>query len=878
MASDNDIAAPNPPPVDRGDGERPEGRRGSGWLRRLLLSALFLLLAGVVTLSFRVDIVNRFGPEILSRIFDAPIAFDASSLDWRGSVIERVDLGTDGAVRAEGVRLSYDPLALRLSEIAIDRVVVSAEIGDRFSLGSLDPVIDGMTASEAGDAAGPLPTLPRIIVKSIELELRSPLGVITGRGEATLDNQAVVASFTLDESNGAAALACDVALSLAPDGAAPTGSLSAHLGARSALWRFLGLAPPEQGDLAVEAQLRTDMDWQRAGWIEADWRLTASAFQQALLPAPLTGSVAAKSRLDQDGLAILGLVAEMAGGLAPDWQSRLEGEFALHGIDTAPTMAGRLALSAHGPNLALQPLGAGDITLAGPDLALAVEIAGSKVTDGGVELALRLTEPGKISARGIAVMGQLRLPQTGLALLPGEAPLLTLVQDGAGRVVSTVTALLEKTSLTLEPGASAERLILTMPRSGIAINYDSAPAADGKTLRVDFKARGAQAVLPTRGIALGGVAVAASLADGRSTLSLTSEAVTGLGAFVPVRAEGKASLAGNDARFDLRFRGVDQPIDLALRGRADLDRLRGEVTLALAPIDFAIGGLQPYNLFPPLRSYLADVSGRIEASGPIRFDGSKLASDLKLGIEKFSGKVGPVQLFNVNSVISIDRPWPLSTRPDQALAVERADIGLPLTGALFRFKVSDGRRLDLAESRLTMSGGEVRMDPVSLDIDAPVHNLKLTVTQVSVNELFASLGIAGLSGEGTLSGAVPVSLFPGGIAIPAAELKADAPGVLRYDRTQAPLALQSAGESVAMALLALSDFHYKELILRLSRALTGDVDLGLHISGSNPSFYDGYPVEFNLTVQGRLDEALRQGLAGYQVPDMIREQLENLSP
>ena len=80
------------------------------------------------------------------------------------------------------------------------------------------------------------------------------------------------------------------------------------------------------------------------------------------------------------------------------------------------------------------------------------------------------------------------------------------------------------------------------------------------------------------------------------------------------------------------------------------------------------------------------------------------------------------------------------------------------------------------------------------------------------------------------------------------------------------------------ALQALADFHYEKLILDLTRNLTGDVVLGLHISGRNPSFYDGYPVEFNLSIEGRLDQALKEGLAGYKVPDMIQQQLEKISP
>ena len=78
-----------------------------------------------------------------------------------------------------------------------------------------------------------------------------------------------------------------------------------------------------------------------------------------------------------------------------------------------------------------------------------------------------------------------------------------------------------------------------------------------------------------------------------------------------------------------------------------------------------------------------------------------------------------------------------------------------------------------------------------------------------------------------------------------------------------------------MAMSALSDFHYDKLEVDLDRAATGDTELGLHIAGRNPSFYNGYPVEFNLSVTGRLDEALRKGLAGYQVPDMIQEKLKS---
>jgi hypothetical protein len=150
------------------------------------------------------------------------------------------------------------------------------------------------------------------------------------------------------------------------------------------------------------------------------------------------------------------------------------------------------------------------------------------------------------------------------------------------------------------------------------------------------------------------------------------------------------------------------------------------------------------------------------------------------------------------------------------------------------------------------------------------------IDQLSVSELFKIAGVAGLSGEGAISGTAPITLFPNGIIVDNAKFAADAPGVLQYDSAQAPAALSTAGSSVGMALQALSNFHYKELIVTLNRKLTGDTDLGLHISGSNPSFYNGYPVEFNLNLSGKLDEVLRKGLAGYRLPSIIEERLNEL--
>jgi hypothetical protein len=253
----------------------------------------------------------------------------------------------------------------------------------------------------------------------------------------------------------------------------------------------------------------------------------------------------------------------------------------------------------------------------------------------------------------------------------------------------------------------------------------------------------------------------------------------------------------------------------------------------------------------------------------------KAKSALKLGLEKFSGTAGPVQFINMNGVILIDEPWPVSTAPGQEIAIEQILAGLPMSNALVRFELA-GPVMHITEGRLDMAGGRASIAPTDINMTAAGQRMNLKIDQLSVSELFAVAGVAGLSGEGKISGQAPITLFPNGIIVDQAKFAAEEPGVLRYDTAQAPAALSSAGDSVGLALQALSDFHYKELIVTLDRKLTGDTDLGLHISGANPNFYNGYPVEFNLTLSGKLDEVLRKGLAGYRLPSMIEERLKEL--
>jgi hypothetical protein len=150
----------------------------------------------------------------------------------------------------------------------------------------------------------------------------------------------------------------------------------------------------------------------------------------------------------------------------------------------------------------------------------------------------------------------------------------------------------------------------------------------------------------------------------------------------------------------------------------------------------------------------------------------------------------------------------------------------------------------------------------------------LTAEGLDLAQLFALTKLDGLSGEGRIRGTLPVRISGSEAVIEGGELRADGLGWLRYRPAEAPAALQAGGENVGLLLQALENFRYEALRITLDGRTDAEMDIGLHVQGANPDLYDGYPIEFNLDLEGELANILRSGLASYQIPERIREQMQ----
>lgn len=351
--------------------------------------------------------------------------------------------------------------------------------------------------------------------------------------------------------------------------------------------------------------------------------------------------------------------------------------------------------------------------------------------------------------------------------------------------------------------------------------------------------------------------------------------------FAPLRLEAEARLVASNMPIALTVKGSDESGALAFEIAGPFAPVGDETRLKakLFPL-VLIDEVRPIeSLFPIARRFAEKVAGTVEgdftitgtaANGSVAWNG---AGTLRLRSVDVTAQGVAVE--GIDAALEFSGLAPPSFREEQTVTIRRARLALPFEGVTARFTLSPRRVLELRGLEARLAEGAVRAAPFTTSLDRPSIETVLTIEDVSLGALLAIAAVDGLSGEGTLGGALPVQSRGGAIAIADGVLAAIGPGVLRYRPPDQSGAAAADGQ---MALLrqVLTDFRYKELKMQVDGAIGGEQSVVVRLVGANPSFYDGYPVAFTLNLSGALEAIVRRGVSAYAIPDTLRTNIERL--
>ncbi|MBI2380502.1 MAG: YdbH domain-containing protein [Gammaproteobacteria bacterium] len=347
------------------------------------------------------------------------------------------------------------------------------------------------------------------------------------------------------------------------------------------------------------------------------------------------------------------------------------------------------------------------------------------------------------------------------------------------------------------------------------------------------------------------------LAKGQGRLELQGDALDAAGYSLPpfrldsrfqrqvqaVKAQGRLQSPALDSRFALSYKLDKRTGELRLDDvKSTLDHawplLRPYLPAGLKPMTLESGQLQGTLLLP----WQAGLH-------PVRLKG-------KLELLDLAGRYQGMSWRGANASLELASLDPLAARGDWRVGSLALPADFSLESLQGRFEASGTSVkpvVKLSEIAAQALGGQLRIPELDWQAGTPLAFV-LEAERLDLAALLALAEQPGLGGEGRVSGRLPIIWQDGQPSLgTGAQLRAEGAGALRYNPGPAP-------KDENIGLQALRDFRYKRLDVAPSYGPNGDYALKLQLEGANPALYNGYPIAFNLNLEGHLPDLLRAAL------------------
>lgn len=182
--------------------------------------------------------------------------------------------------------------------------------------------------------------------------------------------------------------------------------------------------------------------------------------------------------------------------------------------------------------------------------------------------------------------------------------------------------------------------------------------------------------------------------------------------------------------------------------------------------------------------------------------------------------------------------------------------------------------LEIRQLSLQAMGGTIQAKPTTLDLSqAQPQQLQLHLQQIDLSKVLQQHPSADLTGNGQISGTIPLIISQQGISVEKGQLAAESPGgKLQYRPDAAKRMAENPGMKVLVE--ALNDFHYSVLSSDVTYDTNGKLILSLKLQGKNPSLEHGRPINFNINLEEDIPALLTSLQLSSQISDKIKQRIQ----
>lgn len=267
--------------------------------------------------------------------------------------------------------------------------------------------------------------------------------------------------------------------------------------------------------------------------------------------------------------------------------------------------------------------------------------------------------------------------------------------------------------------------------------------------------------------------------------------------FNPLGLTGEVRLAQDVWQGDLDLASGPRPIadvNLVHRGASGT----GGVSIDTGRLTFAEEGLQPADLSPLAEAIGSPANGAAQFTGAFDWgpEGAKSQGRLSVFALDFNSPAGPVR--GLSGDVDFTSLAPLETAVDQTLEAQELQLLAPLGSPRVTFQLL-GQSLDVAGGAVSLGGGTVRLEPMSIPFDAAqAWRGELVVEGVQLADVVSATPFADrVSLTARVSGRLPFIVGPDGFRFVQGRLEAIEPGRISIRRAALTDVNASGGAATA---------------------------------------------------------------------------------
>jgi len=341
-------------------------------------------------------------------------------------------------------------------------------------------------------------------------------------------------------------------------------------------------------------------------------------------------------------------------------------------------------------------------------------------------------------------------------------------------------------------------------------------------------------------------------------------------------------ISQNQHKTKAHITGSNIPFSMKVQANSQKNYKKIRAKWQFSPLDIAAHSQAIANALQlSLPEDVSVISGEYSQTGQLDINKGDITANIKHRIKNLNLRHKETSIEGINS--SSDSTFAKNKLSQTgSLTIRAINNAVPITNISTAFKIntmlSDNTKIHISKTTAQALDASLRLDDFTIKLKPLSGHSVIHFSKLPLNNILALEQQPSLVGTGTLAGKLPFSIKGDKLWIKDGDIYSTDNGYIRYSANDKVRAYAKTNKGLEIALNVLEDFHYKVLSIDANYTPDGKLILRNKLSGKNPGWQEGQPIEFAINIEENVLQLLKALQFSDQLSERIQKKIEAKTP